>query len=40
MDVVKVVAEISPMAYNKIRAMQVEEASLKVGGVKEVEVQD
>ena len=41
MDAVKVVAEISLMAHNKIRAMQVEEvSSLKAGGVKEVEVQD
>ena len=37
---VKVVAKISLMAHNKIRAMQVEEASLEAGGVKEVEVQD
>ena len=40
MDAVKVVAKISLMAHNKIKAMQVEEASLKVGGVKEVKVQD
>ena len=40
MDAVKVVAKISLMAHNKIRAMQVEEASLEAGGVKEVEVQD
>ena len=28
------------MAHNKIKAMQVEEASLEAGGVKEVKVQD
>ena len=40
MDAVKVVAKISLMAHNKIRAMQVEEASLEAEGVKEVKVQD
>ena len=40
MDAVKVVDEISLMAHNKIRAMQVEEASLEARGVKEVKVQD
>ena len=39
-DAVKAVAEISLMAHNKIRAMQVEEASLEELGVKEVKVQD
>ena len=40
MDAVKVVAKISLMVHNIIKAMQVEEASLKAGGVKEVKVQD